>query len=191
MQAGDLQMAKDKLFSDLGGLSRKKLEIAVIVGVLAIAALILLPSLGGMAESGKSTEATSSSVYFDAATERKQLQQTLSAIKGAGAVEVMITYQGTPEKVPALETNTQRSTTEENGSTGSRSVLNQTDSANLASEQNKTVVVSERRPDVLGVVVVAEGADDISVKVALAGAVQTALGISADKVDVYEMTRAK
>ena len=37
------------------------------------------------------------------------------------------------------------------------------------------------------VVVIAQGASDIQVKMELAQAVQTALGVSASKVDVFEM----
>ena len=48
-------------------------------------------------------------------------------------------------------------------------------------------MITEKRPNVLGVVIVAEGADDLSVQLALSRAAQTALGVEASKVEVFEM----
>jgi stage III sporulation protein AG len=48
-------------------------------------------------------------------------------------------------------------------------------------------VLREDSPKVLGVIVVAEGADDIGVKLNLLEAVQTVLNVSPDRVDVYKM----
>ena len=45
----------------------------------------------------------------------------------------------------------------------------------------------ENSPEIKGVIVVAEGADDIAVRLNLLSAVQTILDISPDKVNVYKM----
>ena len=45
----------------------------------------------------------------------------------------------------------------------------------------------EKKPKIRGVIVVAEGASDIGVKLNLYNAVQTVLQVEASKVDVFEM----
>ena len=42
-----------------------------------------------------------------------------------------------------------------------------------------------------GVIVIAEGAADVSVRVKLSNAVMTVLGISADRIEVFEMKRGE
>ena len=49
------------------------------------------------------------------------------------------------------------------------------------------LVLREDSPEVKGVLVIAEGADDIGVKLSLLNAVKTILNVSLDKVDVYKM----
>ena len=56
-------------------------------------------------------------------------------------------------------------------------------------EEGGAVVISEKRPEVLGVIVVAEGAGDMNVKMELQRAVSTALGVSAQQVDIFVMNQ--
>ena len=108
----------------------------------------------------------------------------LSSIKGAGAVEVMITYEGEAEKVPAYDNNSTTSSTVE---AQNRSTTNQSTSTKPVSGSEDLVVITEKRPQVLGVVIVAEGANDLTVQMELSRAAQTALGVEASKVEVFEM----
>ena len=84
-------------------LNAKSLQY-VLCGVLMIALLLLCwPQLFAFGKTEQTqTEETSSST-FNAETEKQRLASILSSIKGAGAVEVMITYEGEAEKVPAYE----------------------------------------------------------------------------------------
>jgi stage III sporulation protein AG len=50
-------------------------------------------------------------------------------------------------------------------------------------------VLKENNPEIKGVIVVAEGADDIEVRLNLLSAVQTILDVSPDKVNVYKMNK--
>jgi stage III sporulation protein AG len=52
-------------------------------------------------------------------------------------------------------------------------------------------VLTEIEPTVRGVIVIAEGAADVSVRVKLSNAVMTVLGISADRIEVFEMKRGE
>ena len=53
--------------------------------------------------------------------------------------------------------------------------------------ENEAVVLMERQPTVRGVIVVAQGAADISVRMKLQSAVQAVLGVEASRVEVLEM----
>ena len=120
-----------------------------------------------------------------------QMENILSSIDGAGAVRVMITYESGTEIVPATSENTETTTTndESDGTTKtSETERKQTDIVTVQDQSNSTaLVLKEKMPEVKGVLVIAEGAGDIGVKMDLLRAVQTLLNISADKVDVFEM----
>ena len=125
-------------------------------------------------------------------TQEERLEQKLSAIKGAGKVEVMITYVSSKEIVTAMNTTQSNSTTEEQDSGGGIRKIIQNDINNQAvtmngSGWNKSTYHKEVEPEVKGVIVIAEGAYDINVKLELLKAVQTALGVSPSQVEVFVM----
>jgi stage III sporulation protein AG len=148
---------------------RKKLEWLGIIVVIALIALIGWPAFA------KDSKVEVSAVGFDFRQEEKGLEEILGAIKGAGKVKVLITYETTSQKVPAYDSDSTKGDS------------NQTESQRPATDGSGTIVLTERRPQILGVVVVAEGASDMNVRLMLAQAVQTSLGIAAGKVDVFEM----
>ena len=165
-------------------LNAKSLQY-VLCGVLMVALLLLCwPQLFASEEKEQAQAQASSSSTFDAETEKQRLANILSSIKGAGAVEVMITYEGEAEKVPAYDND---STTSSTVDAQNRSTTNQSISTKPVSGSEALVVITEKRPKVLGVVIVAEGAKDLTVQMELSRAAQTALGVEASKVEVFEM----
>ncbi len=121
-----------------------------------------------------------------------KLQKKLSSIKGAGKVEVMITYSSSKEMVPAVNITESQTTTEEQDSGGGVRKVSQKDVNSQTVTMNdaggtKPLVVKEVEPEIKGVIVIAEGARDIRIKMDLMRAVQTALGVSAQQVEVFEM----
>ena len=125
----------------------------------------------------------------EADVERK-LAGVLSSIRGAGRVEVMITYETGAELVPAMSTKVDSNSAET--SDGERSSLTvQTNEvrepATVGSGAgNEPIVLVERQPVVRGVIVVAEGAADIRVKLDLQRAVQAVLDIPLTSIEVFE-----
>ncbi len=119
-----------------------------------------------------------------------RLKKILERIKGSGEVEVMVTFEMGSEIIPASNTVETKDTTEEKDSNGGiRTVTSQNLTENIVttndSTGNKPLVIKEIKPQVKGVIVVAEGADDIEVKVQLYDAVKTVLQVSGDRVQVY------
>ena len=102
----------------------KRLELLVYAG---IAALVLGLYLSGTGRFGRSAEKQSGKLTEQTAAETGQsteerLKAVLSTIRGAGQVEVMITYETGKEIVTAMTTNTNTSSSEsQNGGEASRS----------------------------------------------------------------------
>jgi len=128
----------------------------------------------------------------DSDDQETRLKEVLSTIKGAGKVDVMITYKTGKELVPAMNTTESSTETEEQDSNGGVRRVSQTDintqpvSMTTASG-SQPLITREIQPEVLGVIVVAEGADDIRVRMELQKAVQTVLGVSSSQVEIFVM----
>jgi len=120
----------------------------------------------------------------------ERLKQILGKIKGSGEVEVMITFDMGSEIIPASNTVEIKDVSEEkDASGGTRTVQTQNTTENIVissdNSGNKPLVLREIKPQVRGVIVVAEGAEDIEVKMRLYDAVKTVLQVSGDRVQVY------
>ncbi|SCY98638.1 stage III sporulation protein AG [Alkaliphilus peptidifermentans] len=121
-----------------------------------------------------------------------RLKRILESIRGAGTVEVMITFEMGSEIVPALNTTISTDTSEEMDSNGgTRVVTSNSTTETIATTNdnsgNKPLVIKEIKPQINGVIVVAEGADDIEVKAKLYEAVKTVLQIPGHRVQIYPM----
>lgn len=118
-----------------------------------------------------------------------KLENVLSQIQGAGQVSVMITYESGPEIVAAYESSETNNTTEEKGEAGISKTTKQRETNKKPAElQNQgstsPMILKEKQPEIRGVIVVAQGANDIKVKMELTTAVKTVLNIPVHKVKV-------
>ena len=110
-----------------------------------------------------------------------KLAAILCRIEGAGSVEVLIYYGTTSELVPAYIVEAESVENE-----GKVSTLRKDE---LAFSGKDAVIVREDMPQITGVVVAAEGAFDIGVRLNLQSAVTTLLGIPNECVEVLPMQR--
>lgn len=121
----------------------------------------------------------------------KRLESTLSQIKGAGQVDVTVFLATGPKYEYAVNVTTnERSINERDQSGGTRVTTETTEDGQLVvirsepSGGEAPVVAREYKPEVQGVLVVAEGADNPKIKARLISAVQTALDLETHKIDV-------
>ena len=142
--------------------SGKLAETVFILLLIAVAALILFTSLGG--KEGEEPEGS-----YARQTE-KRLAAVLSQIEGAGEVEVFLTVRSEGELVVATET-----TEHADGSVTTSPVLS----------GGEPIVLEECLPAVTGVLIVAEGADDLSVRFNLLEAAASVLDINQSLIKVY------
>lgn len=118
----------------------------------------------------------------------RKLEVILGKLKGVGEISVMVTLEDTSEKVPAINTTKTLETTKELDSEGGTREVNREDTTTqMVSKSNdgSLVLIKEVKPNVKGVIVVAEGADDAIIMEKLYEAVKTVLGISGNRVQVY------
>ena len=190
-EAGILGRIAAKLKAD------KKLEMAVYVGLALLIVVLYLSTLFPKESKQAALQPEAKSNVYTSQTElevEQRLENVLSSIRGAGRVEVMITYETGPEIVTAMntETNTNRSETVDNGKESK--VEQQTESKKPATVSGgggtEPIVITEKQPSVRGVIVVAEGADNIKVRMDLQRAVQTVLDVPAANIEVFALGSA-
>ncbi|HLR34348.1 MAG TPA: sporulation stage III protein AG [Tissierellales bacterium] len=118
----------------------------------------------------------------------KKLEYILGQISNVGEVNVMITLEDTAEKVPATNTTkNQETSNEEDSQGGSREVLREDSTSQVVTKggEGTLIVLKEIKPEVKGVIVVADGAEDLQVQEKLYHAVKTVLDIPGNKVEIY------
>lgn len=118
----------------------------------------------------------------------------LSQIRGAGRVEVLITYETSAEMVTATMSQTDVSISESDKSgsmTRSEQRKQITEVATIdTGNAQEPVILYEKEPVVRGVIVVAEGASDPFVMLDLQRAVHAVTGAPLSNIEVFEMTWA-
>lgn len=120
-----------------------------------------------------------------------RLEKSLSQIKGAGQVDVTVFLATGPKYEYAVNVTTnERSTNERDQSGGTRVTTEVTEDGQLVVVRSegtggeKPIVAQEYKPEIQGVLVVAQGADNPLVKAKLISAVQTILDLETHKIDV-------
>jgi len=124
--------------------------------------------------------------------EKRELKNLLTKVQNVGEVEVMIYFKSGEIKIPATENNTQQSVTEETDKDGGKRVNNQQTGGNKVvmagdGSKNEPYILQKNKPEITGVVIVAEGASNSKVKYDIQVAVSSLYGISMNKVNVYPM----
>lgn len=180
---------------------KDQIVILLLFGLLLV--VIAWPSAGGsddVAGSGEETalpEAAESLVSEedteDSTTELElRLAQILSQVEGIGETRVMITLKSDGRKV--VEKDSEQSegkeeSTDESGSSASeQSSSGESTIYEKASDGSETPFVTEElAPEILGVLVIAQGADDSLIVTEITEAVMALFGVEAHKIKVMKM----
>ena len=165
----------------------KHFEIILVILLALIVALIWFWDWGSSTEA--SVDKTSTESDYATQLETK-LEKLLGNITGAGSVSVMITLDGTTQLVLAYTTDEKKNSTENTTSSGTSS---KTETVNTSTSpviittngSSSPLVLTEILPEVKGVVVLAEGANDIKVKLEILKAVQALLGVTSSQVEIF------
>ncbi len=176
------------------------IAICLIMGFMLIALNVLLPSKdnsitnmysGNYKNNQNEVEhvKTNEEDY-----EENNLKNILKKIDGVGDVDVMITFESGEQKVPAYDKSSQISKTEENDTSGGTRVNNQnTDGSKVVMTtkdgDNEPFILTTYKPKVIGVIAVAEGAENSKTKYDIEQAISKLYNLSLDKVNVYSMKK--
>ena len=121
----------------------------------------------------------------------QRLEGILAQMNGVGNVSVKVVLRESPEYQYAVNVSiSERSITENDQSGGNRVTLDTTEAGQLVLVRSANnageipVVVKKTKPEVVGVLVVAQGANNPMVRAELTRAVQTLLGVNINQVTV-------
>ncbi|MDI3508625.1 MAG: stage sporulation protein [Clostridiales bacterium] len=169
------------------------LIMAVVIS-LAVSEFSKPPAGAGLPDDTENDmpSVTASSDYGEAL--ETELADILSKVDGVGSVSVMITFESDGEKVPATDVQRSTKTTEEKDNQGGdRTIIEETDDSKhvILNQQgaSQPMIIKELAPKIRGVIVVAEGAEDVAVQADVSHAVQTVLDVPAHKVTVFAMKK--
>ncbi|MDF2941782.1 MAG: hypothetical protein K0S01_640 [Herbinix sp.] len=192
-------------------ISLKEIGLPRLIMIFMAGILIILLSFPGIFNSKKSTEDNkqnantelvqndTNTTSYDVNTYRTEMENKLESIlrkvSGIGEVEVMITLKASEEKVPLKDNpSTQESLNEVDGEGGSRT------NSNVKSEESTVLVPNEDgnsepyiikviEPEIEGVLVIAEGGDDVYIKMDIMETAEVLFDVPAHKVKVMKMSK--
>lgn len=163
-----------ELKEKISGFLNKHAYVLLILGVGVV--LMMIPSK--MEE--QTTQPVIQEQEVSILTLEQRLSQILCNVAGAGEVQVVLSVASGEETL--YQTDDNYSTASES-STGRQDTVTVTDS-----DRNETGLVRQVNPPVyLGAIIVCEGADSPSVRLAIVKAVAGVTGIGADKISVLKM----
>lgn len=174
--------------------NKKIIENLVLFLVLFIIVIVVINTL---VEPNTKTVQSESEIYskenYIAKTEmslEEKLEEILSLISGAGKVNVLITYFNGIEQVPMYDTKQNTTTIQESDKEGGNRKTQEvsTEQNIIFNEENnnKTPVIKQIiNPKVTGVIVVADGADNMVIKEKLINAVEASLDVPTHKIQVF------
>ncbi|NLW43840.1 MAG: hypothetical protein GXY92_01500 [Syntrophomonadaceae bacterium] len=170
----------------------KSSQVKVIAAILAVIgiALILWPTSPAPSPSSVPQGQSLSMPGYDSAALEKDLSRVLSRISGVGLVQVKLTLESEGTKVYATNERVETRQTQEKDQNGTtRNITEQSSDRQLVLSNNSPVLEESKAPEVVGVLVIAEGAFDPAVQESLSQAVTGLLGIPASRVTVLPMER--
>lgn len=160
---------KKSIFKRLKGIKNIEIVIALI-----LAAIVLLVFFGSFGQSSAKDNQSEYSFSEYVNTLQNKIETTISNIDGVGKVSIVISFAGSIEQEYAYttETVTQGSTVTEKNT--------------LTLVSGKPVLLKEKMPEIQGIIIVADGAGDTSVRLEIIRAVQALLKVPNGKIEVFK-----
>ena len=153
---------QDEKISLFGRLKKLKYKEYLLAGILGVIVLFVFFGQISNGSAAKDTNKNDFSPVEYAQSLEKKLEKVLSKMDGAGKTTVVVTVASGMQSIPYLKE----------------------DGTPLQSA-GKVVLLKECYPEVVGVVIVCEGADSYLTKMQITGAACALLNISEDRVRVY------
>lgn len=183
---------KEEKVKKKGGFSEfiKKLKsikhIELIVAIIFIViALLLYFTISDVVDKGESPKEEQTSLEM-------QVQSILSTIEGVGSSKVLITFKGSEKQVLAMQEETKTTSVTDSESNGNRTttetVTEKTPIMVTINGVAQPVVLQTFRAEIDGIVIVADGGDNVLVKMKIVDAVCTLLNVDTAKIKIFKMS---
>lgn len=166
----------------------KKFQFAFAVFAFVLIFAIFYGSLNKSKESEtkvdtKTSESTPTNAINDYSMGvEKRLKNVISAIGGVGKVEVFVSLDASPQTVIAEEVEEKTVTS---GSTTTTTVKKSPVLVKNGSSST-TIVLNEISPQIIGVVVVAEGAGNAKIKLKILNAIKALYEIDSNRIEIID-----
>ena len=174
------------------GNSKRQIENLVIFIALLIIVIIVINNLFTNQEHEESVQNITQVVSDEITNDdlESKLKNILSCMSGVGKTEVMISYSNTIEQAPMVDAKENITIIEEEDVNGGKRKTkeNVTEQNIIYEEKNNTKVPAIRQtimPKVIGVIVVAEGANNSVVKENIKDAVEAVIDIPSHRIQVF------
>ena len=170
--------------------TKERLPIVLLVGVLLV--VISIPVKNTDKNKNGETEYTEEVSHNDYVTDiEKRLEDILRNTSGVGQNKVMITVRNTGKEVIYSQLDVDSVFTSETDSDSNRVTeeMSQKESV-IYTEENgisKPYIQDEEMPEILGVLIIAQGAGEASVVSEITQAASVLLGIPVNKIKVMKM----
>lgn len=135
-------------------------------------------------------------ITHDETALENRVADILAKVSGTGKVQVRVYLASTAEKQYAVNASTNQRTTTEKDPEGAARTINETTQDGQVVMEHGTksgaedpVLVKAVKPEIEGILVVAEGAQDYRTKLALTRTVETLLNLPAHKITVQAMEK--
>lgn len=197
-------MFKDKLKSLVkteDGKNKKNIENAIVFIIILVVTIIIINTIWNEDKTDNTKTVQNDNANLVSSepennvvedSTQKNLKQILSKIDGVGKVEVLITYSESSQVVAMYNEKYKESQTEEGDTNGGTRVIQEVnkDKEIIYQEENgEKVPITEKivMPKMEGALIVAEGANNASVKTNIIQAVEALTGLATHKIQVLEM----
>ena len=201
-----LQWMENKFGGGPGGPKRKNTLLWVVMVGLLGAALMILNAFMNVKEldpinTGRASPPVSKETFVGSSSKENnsfheyeqaygdQLKSILQKIVGVGEVEVLVTIESTEEMTVDKNYNdNQTMTTERDNGGATRNISQVTRSGEVVVSQvsgdQKPLVLKYIKPKIRGVIVVAKGAENLTVKKMIIEAVERGMDVQASKISI-------
>ena len=169
-------------------IKKEQLFIGALVGILLLVIAMPVPKVSGEEDipEKKMEEPVSKTL-------EEELEGILQSISGVGKVKVLITYRDYGKRLVEKDESVSEELIEEADSSGGKRTTTtvQKEHQTIYQESEQPFVVQELSPSVEGILVVAQGAGNASVKNQIKETIEALFGLDEHKISIMKMEVSK
>ena len=166
-------------------IKKEQLLIGALIGILVLVIAIPVPKT----EKNKQTEAVKEEISEKEYSMEAELKEILQRISGVGRTEVFITYEDEGKIVVEKDESVSEELIEEADSSGGTRTTTSTrnEKATVYGNADAPYVIQELSPTIKGILVVAEGGGNVTVKKQIQETIEALFGLDSHKISIMKM----